>query len=407
MKETEIRQRVNDAFGETAYPPDLSHRIAARLEQSPHGRGHSQIFSLVAALLALIIVGTLVFVRFQTRGVGMVPAVTPPAISSPQPNPMSVANAQLPQLDVDRAELASAAGLVTPFNLTSTNGGHKVTLIGAYADSARTVLFFRTMEGGVPNAQISDDTGFLNASSTGGAGIVGDDFFALDEGPHRGPDGLAHLSVVVDQFPSFGQPSVIASGNWTFAFALNLQGSSALTLSPPLTAVGSWKFTIEAFEVTSTLIHFQAVIDGAAVEDLSDTTIKLSDSTGKSPRNVSWSAGTTVPKSQLTAIPPRNTRVNITWARPAAAGDYVLAISGGGSQYRGTVNIPAPAPSTPTKGQPLTPTDFPSATESLALTGAFSVAITQGNPSQCGEASGPDGIELFAFATWFQVDGAW
>src|SRR5579864_7018114 len=118
MKETEIRQRVNDAFGETAYPPDLSHRIAARLEQSPHGRGHSQIFSLVAALLALIIIGTLVFVRFQTRGVGMVPAVTSPAVSSPQSNPVSGPLVHLPQLDLDRAELGSAADLVMPFNLT-------------------------------------------------------------------------------------------------------------------------------------------------------------------------------------------------------------------------------------------------------------------------------------------------
>jgi len=43
----------------------------------------------------------------------------------------------------------------------------------------------------------------------------------------------------------------------------------------------------------------------------------------------------------------------------------------------------------------------------LTLEGALATTVTEGRPSMCGAGSGPDGIMLFAFATYFQANGNW
>lgn len=405
MKETEIRDRIHSAFGESNYPPHLTSRIASHLGDPPRPQGHPALLGAVALLLAVAIIGTLVFVRLQTSS-PPVPAVTPPPGPTPQTTPQA-GLVHIPQADLDRAQLSSAGDQVTPLNLTSTSSGRTVTLIGAYADNARTVLFFRTMPAvGFPNVGVYDDSGFLNASSTGGRGSIGDTFYSLDTGPHPGSDGMAHLRVVISDFQSGSRGGPLEPGNWTFSFALKPAGSTEMTLTPPLTSVGTWKFTVEAMEVNATLIHFQAVIDGAAVEDIKHDTITLLDADGKAVPDVTYSAGTTVPKSQITSAPPRNTRVNVDWARPAAAAKYVLVISGGGAGYRGTLDVPAPNPVSGKKGVPFPPTGYPAATEAITFEGAFSSSISSANPSACGSGTGPSGT-VFAFAMWFQVDQAW
>lgn len=405
MKETEVRDRIHSAFGDSSYPPQLTSRIAAHLGDPPRSQGHPFLLGAVAFILALAIVGTLVFARLQTSP-PPVPAVTPPAGSTPQSTPQS-GLAHIPQADLDRAQLSSAQDQVTQLNLTSTSGGRTVTLIGAYADNARTVLFFRTMPAaGFPNVSVYDDSGFLNASSTGGRASIGDTFYALDTGPHAGSDGMAHLRVVISSFEPESPNGAQEQGNWTFSFALKPAPSTGLTLTPPLTSVGTWKLTIEAMEVNPTLIHFQAVIDGAAVEDIKHDTITLLDAEGQAVQDVSYSAGTTVPKSQITSVPPRNTRVNVDWARPAGAARYFLVIAGGGAQYRGTLDIPAPTPISGKKGIPYPPTGYPAATEAITFDGALSTSVLNAHPSACGSGTGPSGT-VFAFAMWFQVDQAW
>lgn len=407
MNETEIRDRIHDAFGDAGYPPDLTHRIASHLGDPPRRQGPSQLLGVVALILALAIIGTLVLVRVQSSAT-RVPAVTPPSQPSPQAGPLAP-RGQIPQADLDRAQLSSVGDQVTALSLTSTNNGRTVTLIGAYADNSRTVVFLRTMpEGGFPNVSVYDDSGFLNAGSEAGKGIIGDAFYVLDTGPHVGSDGLAHLRVVVDAFQSPGETMAQSRGPWTFTFPLRLGASSKLALNPPLTSVGTWKFTIEAMEVNATLIHFQAVVDGAAVEDIQQNTVSLVDKNGSPLRSITYEAGTTVPKAQIGSVPPRNTRVNMTWARPAAAADLILTIAGGGSHYRGTLHVEAPVAPTPVKGGSVfLPTIYPSATETLRLEGAFPAVIFTGNPSSCGSGSGPDRIVIYSFGLWFQVDQLW
>ena len=409
MKETEIRSRIQAAMGNAPYPPELTPRVVSRLADPSRSPGAPRLVSLVAALLAVAIVATLVLIRFQSVPRTFVPEGAPPQASpaAAPSTPPAPAIIGVSQSDLDRTQLSAAGDLVTPLKLSSTNNRRTVTLVGAYADSARTVLFFRSMPlGFYPHVSIYDDTGFLNAGSTAGFGSIGDTFFVLDTGPRAGSDGIARLRVIVDSFESM-PTNQTAPGNWTFSFGLKVQGPQALTLAPPLAKVGSWKFTVEAMELTSTLIHFQAVIDGAAVEDIKQDTVTLTDSSGHVAEQVSSEAGTTVPKSQVTSTRPRSTRINMTWKRPPVATNYVLAIVGGGSHYSGALFVPQPAsPTQVPKGVPLKPPDYPVAPESLKIDGAFSAAIATGHPSQCGSGSGPSGM-VFAFATWFQIEQDW
>ena len=396
MNETEIRERVRAALGDSAYPPHLTQRVATRLDQ-PSPRGPSPLLSLVAAILALLIVGTLVFVRIQSTARPL-PAVTPHTQPTPQTSP-GFTNWHLPEADVAAGQLSGAA---TRLDITSTSGGRSVTLIGAYADTARTVLVFRSMpQMGFVQASINDQTGFLNGSSTSGAGSAGDEIFILNMGPHPGPDGIAHLDATVNTV----QPSL---GVWKFSFDLRVQPATALTLSPLPVSLGSWKFSIEALEVTGDTVRFQVVIDGASVDDIfPGVSFTLSDASGKSFRTIGSDAGVTVPKQQLTSTTPKQTRVRVFWSRPDTAGDYTLVIKGGGSEYRGTVAIPAPVFPKPPKGIPTSPTQFPSAPERLTIDGVFAPgSITLGYPTQCGHGTGPSG-SIFAFGTYFQVDQAW
>ena len=115
-----------------------------------------------------------------------------------------------------------------------------------------------------------------------------------------------------------------------------------------------------------------------------------------------------MPKSQLNSTTYKSTRVNDQWERPAAAGTYHLRVEGNNASHVVSLDIPAPADSLGkgTSGG-LQPTDFRAAPESLTLQGALATTITTGRPSMCGAGSGPDGIMLFAFATYFEANGNW
>ncbi len=66
MNETQIRQRLHDAVGETRVPPDLRNRVEVRLGSSGRMRGGSSMFgfgrttSVVAAVVALLLVAVAV-----------------------------------------------------------------------------------------------------------------------------------------------------------------------------------------------------------------------------------------------------------------------------------------------------------------------------------------------------------
>jgi hypothetical protein len=386
MNETEIRDRIRAAMPAPTYPPDLTRRVVSQLGQPRRAAGAPRLVSLVAALLALAIVATLVFIRLESGSTIYVPA-------GPAPNkPPAPAVIGVSQLDLDRTQLS--AELVTPLNISSTSNGRTVTLIGAYADTARTVLFFRAMPApAFRHVSVYDQTGLLNAAGASGPGSIGDFYWVVQTGPRAGPDGIAHLRAALDVADA---PPAKLAGAWTFTFAVSVGAFTHLDLQPPLTNVGTWRFTVETMEVTPAVIHFETVIAGAAVRDVTQDTVTLTDPTGGP-----------APQARLetSATADGSARLNVTWPRPAVTTTYVLTIVGGGGRYEGAVAVPGPG-SPITKGVPLQPTDYPQARESLKIEGAFSTTITTARPNACGAGGGPSG-EVFAFGAWFQVDGAW
>jgi hypothetical protein len=305
--------------------------------------------------------------------------------------------------------LSTTPDLVTSLKLSSTDSGHTVLLIGAYADTARTVLFFRTAADlGYPMAGVSDDQGPLNSSSGGRAGIAGDHVFVLDTGPRPGADGIAHLSIAVDHFVSPGATPNTTNGNWTFTLPLTVQPSSEVTLAPRPSTVGSWKLNIEAIELTPSVIHLQLFIDGASVSDTNQSTVVLLDANANQVNPVAYSASVTVPKQQLDPTNSRKTRMNVQWPRPVGAETYQLQITGGGAVSRSALSIEAQQP-TPTPAKWMPPpraNEYPAADQSLNFKGALNAQVTTAYPTSCGAGSGPDG-ELFSFAAYFQSQGAW
>lgn len=399
MNESQIRSKIQEAIGDTTYQPALRDRVVRGLGQAP-GRESPPVMGLVAAILALAIVATLVLVRLQSEP-RLAPAVNPTTQPTAPIGPIGY-SPHLPEADLAAAQLTGAsANLVTPLHLVATSDGKVLTLIGAYADPARTALFFRGIEGsGLPYASISDDQGFINSGSTYGHGSFGDSYFILGAGPHADTAGVAHLTVDVD-FRDVGGPT--SNGHWSFVFDLPVQSETALTMTPAMSTVGTWKINVEAFAATPVFIRFQAAIDGGTIDDLSNQALRLVDSAGNPVRSLGEAAAITTPK-QLG--PSKQFRLFVAWVRPPSGGEFTLEFTGGGSTYTGRVSIPAAPVVTPPKGGPITPASYPASQESLSVDGAFVTAIARGNPSQCGFGSGASG-SLFAFATWFQYREQW
>ena len=400
MNETEIRERLRAAVGEQSYPPDLAARAESRLKQPPAAaEPNPRVLALVAAILAVAIVAALFGPRlldFRNHGLGV------PRGSVTSPNP---ATAQVPDADLAAAGLSGQGDLVTSLQITKQFGTSTVTVIGAYADPARTVLFFRTPGLAYPMVAINDDYGLVNASSSGNRGAADDYVFVLDAGPRPGADGVAHLKVSVTGFqpPAPGAGSTIPA-NWTFSIQLPLQQSILVAAVPQRFLLGAWTVTLEVADATPSVVRAQVLIDGVSPGEIgANYPVTLVDAAGTPVAPIVESAAVTVPKGQLDSSNYKVTRLNAAWRRPATAVTYQLRFEGSGAVVKIPVNIPAPN----TKGGPVpAPTDFPAADQSLTLSGSLTANITTARPSSCGFGSGPNGA-LFDFAAYFQVGDTW
>jgi len=331
MNEAKIRDQLREAMGEAHYPPALASYVQARLRE-PQSHGHPHAIGLIASLLAIAVIAGLVFTRFQL-GHSSHPASTvssrPPVFAQSRPlNPTDV----IPEADLNGAHLGNAAALVTRLNLVANDGDADITLFGAYADHARTVLFFRTVRTFGPvqlvNIRISDQQGWLNSASSAGSAVQGDTVFILWSGPRSGADGVAHLAVAL-------------YGYVNYAFDVKVQPSSAVQMSPPLTSLGPLKFNSAAVEVTPSIIYFYAVTDQVSESDKGQLSIDLLDASGHSLQPISSESGIIDP-TRIGSNQPW--RWEIVWARPAGAQTYELQITIHGSGYRTQVVVDALVP---------------------------------------------------------------
>ena len=296
--------------------------------------------------VGVVIVGMVAVVLLQLHHHARIPASTVAVLTNAPTGAPPLA--AVPPEDLIAANLTSAAALVTPFRMVASDGTGK-TLIGAYADATRIVLFFRGPSttpslGAFPTISVYDSHGFLNGGTSGGQGLAGDSFFALDLGPRLAQDGLAHLTVTdtVPQVPFTAPPP--ATG-WAFQFTLRVHATIALS-APSSFQLASWKVTIEDLAATPSVIDFEAVVVGANNEQLFNNMqsppVMLLDAAGNEVRPITATSGVTVPKQQLNPTTYQNTRVHYQWARPATAATYRLRISGNGAAHVITLRIPVP-----------------------------------------------------------------
>jgi hypothetical protein len=232
------------------------------------------------------------------------------------------------------------ADLVTPLQLSSTDNGRTITLIGAYADVARTVLIFRESQDlGLPSVIVSDDQGMINAGSSAGPirspGVRSDYYIALDDGARPGSDGLAHLGITIGHLTRWTPAGGAVEGNWSFNVALTVQPGQVLP-APNQFRLGAWKVTIERLELTPTVVHLQTLVNGASPVAIGGPPnadfVELVDAAGVPVKSLGGGASITVPKQQVNPVNYQNARTYNTWLRPAA-GTYRLRFQGSGSHF--------------------------------------------------------------------------
>lgn len=265
----------------------------------------------------------------------------PAAVAPTMPSPGSlVVSHPIPGQDLIATHLTNLEIMVTPFHLDSTSNGLTITLIGAYADPARTVVFFRGAGGyQVATGTISDGLGLINAGSGGGniKPSQGDTFFSLDGGPHPGSDGMANLVINVTNLHQYHVNSVsYLAGNWSWSIPLKIQPATTLP-APTQFALGRWYASIEVLEVTPSVIHLRAIINGVSPGAIAGPGIQeivtLLDPSGT---RIGFSAGDArivVPKQVLNPVSYQNSRIEYQWPRPAAGGTFQLRFQGGGGSY--------------------------------------------------------------------------
>jgi hypothetical protein len=245
-----------------------------------------------------------------------------------------------PAQDLLAAGLTKLESLVTPFRLDSTSSGMTITLIGAYADPARTVLLFRGTGGyQVEMGTIYDDVGLINAGSNGRniKPSPGDSWFSIDGGPHSGTGGMANLLIKVSYLRQYKVNNVTSlAGDWSWSIPLKVQPATTLQ-APAHFALGRWRANIEVLEVTPSVIHLRAVINGVSVANIMGPgipdTVTLLDPTGAKIGISGGGAGITVPKQQVNPVNYQNTRIDYEWPRPDVGGLYQLRFQGGGGSY--------------------------------------------------------------------------
>jgi hypothetical protein len=266
----------------------------------------------------------------------------PPGAAAPTVHPASslTATNRFPAQDLLAARLTNVGSLITPFHVDATSNGLTMTLIGAYADPARTVVFFR----GAGNYQvatgvITDEQGLINAGSGGGSikPLPGDTYFSLDGGPHPGADGVAHITITVTDLDLYQLNSVsYLSGSWSWSIPLKVQPAITLAAPAPF-SLGRWATGIEVLEVTPSVIHLRAVINGVSPGAISGPgvpeVVQLIDASGTRINAYSSTAGIVVPKQLVNPVNYQNSRIEYEWPRPATGGTFQLRFQGGGGSY--------------------------------------------------------------------------
>ena len=233
-------QRLRAALLEEAPEPDaaLEARILANRGE-PAARWPRTAAVAAAVLAVTLVVGLLAAGhRLPVPGAGKeaVPGrgVPPQARPTATPVPTSVPTPPVPQEDLAAAHLDNVAQLVQPFHVTADSGGQTVELIGVYSDAVRTVFLIHGLPGGRRTSfSVSDQQGFINASTSSGPAGASDGFFSLDALLHAGPHGSAQATLDLQQYPRGASGPISPTAHWTLQATVRVGGGTALAVPAP------------------------------------------------------------------------------------------------------------------------------------------------------------------------------
>jgi hypothetical protein len=340
-------RRLSQSYDNAVPPtPGLERRVMARIaipsgHQPPKPKLRRD-FALAGVMV--IFVAALAIGITELRAIRHV-AKAESAVATPSP----IASATATQLPTPPADDLAAAGLtpdlVTPLDVQATDQGRSATLIGGYADPARIVLIVHL--DGTPlwltDMRVADDQGLIDATGSYRANrALGDATYVVENGPHPGVDGLAHLTITVTSRKPGNGPAQIQA-TWNFSIALPIHAAQQVPAPAPF-QLGRWKVNVEVLQVTPVVVNFQALVNGASVPEIGLSTVTLLDPAG----NIigqGCGASITVPKTQIDSPSSplyHNARVYCQFARPPEGGTYRLRFIGGGGTY--TIPIPIKAP---------------------------------------------------------------
>ena len=333
MNESLIRDRIHAVLGEAPVPQSLASDVESRLRR-PH-RQTRPILGVLAAVMALSFVALITlpivmrdYAAWRT-GQRAAPATVVP---SPHPSPSPTVQ-PVPEADLAAAGISAVAAEVTPVQLDAVDSGYTVTLIGAYAETDKTMIFLRiSPEGGQPAVQMADAVGPLGGGSSLLRAPSGDYVYSLRGGPHPGPDGSAVLTIgiiALTTYPSQnGGAPTTTRGNWTWNITVPVHASTPITFRNAF-QVGSWTVDTFTLDESATEIHLSAVIHGVSPGALQATSIRLLYPNGAVVPSTGFSASVTVPKQQLNGSNYENSLVNETWGLPPSGSGYQVQFTNG------------------------------------------------------------------------------
>jgi hypothetical protein len=328
MNETEIRSRLRKAMGDYDYKPRSSQEVEAGLVRGALSSRSGPV-GMVAAILAVLIVVSLVYVHVNS---------THRTIPSASPSPSS----SIPVSLLERMNIAAAGALVSQPNLVGTIGDRTVTFAGAYADALHAALIFRVSPDS--NTPLAIDvwwTGYGRDDPYSSPTTLAPDGYQYWLGAAHSPAGPAQLRVTLWDswtFPGVYVASEVRPPTWSFTYNLGVHPAASLPAQQGVIPVGSWKVTVLEFEMTPSTIYFHALIDGPPITAGSTAirSIAMFDEAG-GPVSTGCSGGWGASRGYGPLV-----EVTCDWPRPTQTGTYRLVITGGGGQYSTSVMIPAP-----------------------------------------------------------------
>ena len=320
-----LEQRLT---GLTVDAPDAG-RITSRVLSLPVQRRRRQAFRLPAVGLASIALVLLVIYFVPT------------------------ADAVLAELPVAgdllrEAGLSGAGDRVTAVGAVSESSGFKLTLVGAYADSTRTVLLLRAEPAIIPgDGLLTDQFGRTYHESSGfGDARTGD--LVMQFEPVAWPDALtgARITLRLTQVRSFYHEAATdqwltgpqVAGNWTLGAILGVDEGRTLTPPAPGSAGGAG-FTFTAVRATSATIQVEIDVTGATAADLDRRIPDGGKGTAVFDIHLFDTTGTEATSGYGLSETPNGAHIELLGYR-FVAGAYELKISYQGAELDRMLNIP-------------------------------------------------------------------